>query len=74
MMKIGEVVKKFLNFNMVGFEFIFRIWKDTGGTMRQEFSVGKIPEKYTEYECKKVEINANEGIITFYCSENDEDF
>lgn len=79
-MKLKDVVMRFFSFNLANFDIWIHVWnkKDdiANGVSADEFShtKGYVPGRYAELQCHQAEINAEMGTLTFFCSENDEDW
>ena len=78
--KLRDIIKKFFNFNLANFDIWIHVWKDKpsffSGNYAEEFAhtKGTIPERYENLECNQVEFSVDPAKITFFCSENDEDW
>lgn len=78
--KLRDIVKTFFNFNLANFDICIHVWNNkkdiVNGNEADEYSHtrGVIPDRFNDMECYQVEFTADPATITFFCSENDEDW
>ena len=79
LVSVKEVIKNFFNFDLSHWGIEFKVWHYPSEVFTDKWHsetkyAGLVPDEYNELYCSQVEFDSGDNTITFYCSENDEDF